>query len=72
MKEMSKRGGATHDLLWLCRCVLALAVTLIEALNASTSVDKLLLAGEERVALVAEFERERTALAAASGELVAA
>lgn len=68
----SRRGVATRDLLWLCRCVLALAVTLVEALDASTSVDKLLLTGEERVALVAKFERERARLCAASGELVAA
>lgn len=67
-----KRGKATRDLLWLRRCVLALAVTLVEALHASTSVNKLLLTGEEWVALVAEFKRERAALAAASSELVAA
>ena len=34
----------------------ALAVALVEALDAATGVDELLLAGEERMALVAEFE----------------
>ena len=61
----------TRELLGLLWCVLALAVTLVEALDASACIDKLLLAGEERMALVAEFERERAALAAAGGELVA-
>lgn len=35
---------------------LALAVALVEALDAATGVDQLLLAGEERVAFVAELE----------------
>ena len=61
----------TRELLGLLWCVLALAVTLVEALDASACIDKLLLAGEERMALVAKFERERAALAAAGGELVA-
>jgi hypothetical protein len=34
----------------------ALAVTAIKALNASTGVNELLLAGEERVALVTKFK----------------
>ena len=36
--------------------VLALAVALVEALDAATGVDQLLLAGEERVALVAQLD----------------
>src|SRR3954447_13658491 len=35
---------------------LAVAVALVEALHAATGVDQLLLAGEERVALVAELD----------------
>jgi hypothetical protein len=57
--------------LWACRSVFALAVTLVEALHASTGVDKLLLTSKERVALVAEFERDWLALAAACSECVA-
>ena len=57
--------------LWACRCVGALAVTLVEALHAATSVNKLLLTRKERVALVAQFERDGLALAAAGGECVA-
>jgi hypothetical protein len=57
--------------LWACRSVGALAVTLVEALYASTGIDKLLLACEEWVALVAEFERDWLALAATCGECVA-
>ena len=57
--------------LWACRCVGALAVTLVEALHASTSVDKLLLTGEERVALVAKFKDDRNLATAACGEGIA-
>ena len=57
--------------LWASRSVGALAVTLVEALHASTGVDKLLLTREEWVALVAEFERDWLALAAACCECVA-
>ena len=57
--------------LWACRCVGALAITLVEALDASTSVDKLLLTGEERVALVAKFKNDRNLANAACGESVA-
>ncbi len=35
---------------------LALAVALVEALDAAAGVDQLLLAGEERVALVAQLD----------------
>ena len=35
---------------------LALAVALVEALDAAAGVDELLLAGEERVALVAQLD----------------
>jgi len=38
--------------------VFALAITLVEALDSSTRVNKLLLASEIRVALVAEFDVE--------------
>ena len=57
--------------LWACRCVGALAITLVEALDASTSVDKLLLTGEEWVALVAQFKNDRNLANAACGESVA-
>ena len=53
-----------------CRCVSALAITLVEALDASTSVDKLLLTGEEWVALVAKFKDDRNLAAATCGEAV--
>lgn len=67
-----KRDAKRHtESLWACRCVGALAVTLVEALHASTGVDKLLLTSKERMALVAEFERDWLALAAACGECVA-
>jgi len=56
--------------LWACRCVGALAITLVEALDASTSVDKLLLTGEEWVALVAKFKDNRNLAAATGGEAV--
>ena len=36
----------------------ALAVSLVEALDSTTGVDQLLLAGEERMALVAQFDVE--------------
>ena len=54
------------------RCVGALAVTLVEALHASTGVDELLLACVERVALIAQFERDGLTLDATCGECVAA
>jgi len=38
--------------------VFALAITLVEALDAATGVNQLLLTGEVRVALVAEFNVE--------------
>lgn len=57
--------------LWACRCVGALAITLVEALDASTSVDKLLLTGEKRVAFVAKFKDDRNLAAAACGESIA-
>ena len=41
---------------------LALAVAALEALDATTAVHQLLLAGEERVALVAELDVELPAL----------
>ena len=56
--------------LWACRCVGALAITLVEALHASTSVDKLLLTGEEWMALVAKFKNDRNLAAATGGEAV--
>ena len=61
-----------HESLWACRCVGALAVTLVEALDTSTSIDKLLLTSEEWVALVAEFKRDWLIAAAARREGVAA
>ena len=68
-----------HDLLnrWSKESVfffrrrLALAVALVEALHATTGVDKLLLACEERMAFVAEFDIEIATTGAASGERVA-
>ena len=57
--------------LWACRCVGALAITLVEALDASTSVDKLLLTGEEWMALVAKFKDDRNLAAATCGEGIA-
>ena len=57
--------------LWACRCVGALAITLVEALDASTSVDKLLLTGEERMALDAKFKNDGNLANAACGESVA-
>ena len=50
---------------------LALAVTLVEALDATTGVDKLLLAGEVRVAFIAQFHAKRSRFGAAGGENVA-
>jgi hypothetical protein len=40
------------------RSARTLAVTLVEALDAATGVDELLLAGIKRMALVAEFDAE--------------
>ena len=40
------------------RCVGASTVTLVEALDAATGVDKLLLTSKERMAFVAQFERD--------------
>lgn len=57
--------------LWACRCVGALAITLVEALDSSTSVDKFLLTGEEWVALVAQFKNNGNLANAACGESVA-
>lgn len=69
---MYKRDVLRHSgLFGALRSGGALAVTLVEALHATTSVHKLLLAGEEWMALVAQFKRERTTLAGTSGELVA-
>ena len=51
--------------------VFALAVTLVEALHASTSVDKLLLTGEEWMALVAKFKNDRNLATTACGESIA-
>ena len=51
---------------------LALAVALVEALDAATGVDQLLLAGEERVAFVAELECQVGTARGARGERVAA
>lgn len=59
------------ELVLFLRRVGALSVTLVEALHTTTRIYKLLLTGEERMALVAQFKRERAALAAAGGELVA-
>lgn len=61
----------TKKSLWACRCVGALAITLVKALNASTRVDKLLLTSKKWVALVAQFKDDRNLAAAASGEAVA-
>src|SRR5690606_34215656 len=49
-----------------------LAVTLLETLDATTAVDQLLLAGEERVALVAELDVHVARLGAPGLERVAA
>ena len=57
-----------RQLVLLCGSVLTSAVTLVESLNASTGVDQLLLAGVERMALVAQFQRDGLTLAAACGE----
>ena len=51
---------------------LALAVALVEALDAAAGVDQLLLAGEERVALIAELDVQLTRLGGARRERVAA
>ena len=51
---------------------LARSVALVEALDAATGVDQLLLAGEVRVALVAEFDEKIATLGAARREGVAA
>ena len=57
--------------LWASWSVGTSAVTLVESLNTTTGVDKLLLPSEERVALVAKFQADSAATCAASGELIA-
>ena len=46
------------------------AVPLVESLNASTSVDQLLLTREVRVALVAQFDLHQAALGASCHERI--
>src|SRR5687768_7727244 len=56
---------------WAVSATLARAVALVEALDAATGVDQLLLAGEVRVALVAELDTQVPGLRALCGEGVA-
>src|SRR3954470_11099799 len=51
---------------------LALAITLVEALDPATGVNELLLAGEERVAFVAEFDLQIARPGGAGDEGIAA
>ncbi len=57
-----------------CEELLTLAgsVTLVETLDAAASIDELLLAGEVRVALVAQFKAERASASALRDKNVAA
>jgi hypothetical protein len=57
--------------LWASWSVGTSAVALVEALNTTTGVDKLLLTSEEWVALVAKFKNDRNLATAACGESVA-
>ena len=50
----------------------ALTITLVKALNASTSVDELLLASKERVTLVAQFDGESSTFTTAGLKCIAA
>jgi hypothetical protein len=70
--ESKNRDAMRHaGSLWASWSVGTSAVTLVEALNTTTGVDKLLLTSEEWVALVAKFQADSSATGAASGELIA-
>ena len=62
--------GAARRKRWLL--TLAGSVTLVEALDTATCIDELLLAGEVRVALVAEFEAEVAGAGALGNEGITA
>ena len=65
-------GSSVTPWAWPWPARLALAVAALEALDAATGVHQLLLAGEERVALVAELDVELAGLGGPGGEGVAA
>ena len=67
-------SAQNHNLQQRCKELLTLAgsVTLVEALDAATSIDELLLAGEVRVALVAQFKAKRASASALREENIAA
>lgn len=66
--SISRSNGicTTQNLQQRCKELLTLAgsVTLVEALDAAASIDELLLAGEVRMALVAQFKAERASASA--------